>query len=304
MELRTKTVVPGLDNTFSGTATPDASLRVLNASGTPIVTTPITADATTGEFNFNRVVSSGAKKLEFKIEQTKNGKTVTSQLFSLAADTAAAPAPVTVDNKTVEAGVENTFTGTGPGDATFRVLNVSNSQIVPGELPIGSDGKWTFDRVVSKTATKFDFKLEVKLADGTTYRTKNFSIAASTFRPVELRTKTVVPVLDNTFSGTATPDASLRVLNASGTPIVTTPITPMPPRVSSTSTASSPAARRSSSSRSSRPRTARRSPRSCSPSRRTPLQHLPRSRSTTRPSRRVWRTPSPAPGPGTRRSVS
>ncbi len=116
--------------------------------------------------------------------------------------------------------MENTFTGTGPGDATFRVLNVSNSQIVPGELPIGSDGKWTFDRVVSKTATKFDFKLEVKLADGTTYRTKNFSIAASTFRPVTLDQTTVTPGVSNRFSGTGTPNATYRVLNVSGTQIV------------------------------------------------------------------------------------
>lgn len=218
--MTTKTVIAGLENTFTGTATPGASLRVLNASGSQIVNGTITADSTTGAFTFHRVVSSGASKLDFKIEQTKDGKKLTSPLFSLAADTANAPAPVAVQTKSVEAGVENTFTGTGPAGATYRVLNVSNTQIVPGTFTIGTDGKWTFTRVVSKTASKFDFKLEVTLPSGQTYRTKNFSLQASIFRPVTVDQTSVTPGVSNHFTGTGTPGATYRVLNVSGTQIV------------------------------------------------------------------------------------
>lgn len=220
VEMTTKTVIPGLENRFTGTATRDASLRVLNASGTQIVNGTINTDPEDGTFSFNRVVSANATKLDFKIEQTKDGKKVTSPIFSLAAEAAAAPAPVTVENKSVEAGVENTFTGTGPADAKFRVLNLSNTQIVPGEFDIEDDGKWQFSRVVSRTATKFDFKLEVTLPSGQVYRTKAFSLQASTFRPVTVDQTSVTPGVSNRFSGTATPDATYRVLNVSGTQIV------------------------------------------------------------------------------------
>ena len=220
VEMTTKTVIPGLENRFTGTATRDASLRVLNASGTQIVNGTINTDPEDGTFSFNRVVSANATKLDFKIEQTKDGKKVTSPIFSLAAEAAAAPAPVTVENKSVEAGVENTFTGTGPADAKFRVLNLSNTQIVPGEFDIENDGKWQFSRVVSRTATKFDFKLEVTLPSGQVYRTKAFSLQASTFRPVTVDQTSVTPGVSNRFSGTATPDATYRVLNVSGTQIV------------------------------------------------------------------------------------
>jgi hypothetical protein len=220
VEMTTKTVIPGLENRFTGTATPGASLRVLNVSGTQIVNGTINADPDNGTFTFNRVVSANATKLDFKIEQTKDGKKVTSPMFSLAADATAAPAPVAVENTAVEAGVENTFTGTGPADAKFRVLNLSNTQIVPGEFDIESDGKWQFSRVVSRTATKFDFKLEITLPSGQVYRTKAFSLQASAFRPVTVDQKSVTPGVSNHFSGTATPDATFRVLNVSGTQIV------------------------------------------------------------------------------------
>ncbi|WP_251160497.1 hypothetical protein [Curtobacterium sp. P97] len=218
--LATKTVIPGLENTVTGHATPGASLRILNASGTQIVTGTITADSATGAFSFTRVVSKGASKLEFAIEQTKDGKKLTSPLFSLAADTAAAPAPVVVDNTIVEAGVENTFTGKGPAGAVYRVLNVSNTQIVPGTFAISKDGDWTFTRVVSSTASKFDFKLEITLPSGQQYRTSVFSLAATVFRPVTVDQTSVTPGVPNRFTGNGTPGATFRVLNVSGTQIV------------------------------------------------------------------------------------
>ncbi|MBE7195291.1 MAG: hypothetical protein INR66_22790 [Gordonia polyisoprenivorans] len=170
----TESMVPGKSNTFNGTGEPGATYRVLNISGTQIV--PGTHKVNeAGNWSFDRVVSNGAAKFDFKIEQTKGGAPVTSQLFSVKA---ASVTPVTVDNKTVTPGVNNTFTGTATPGATYRVLNVSGTQIVPGIHTVGHDGKWSFDRVVSTGAKEFRFALE-QTVNGTPTTSELFTITAN-----------------------------------------------------------------------------------------------------------------------------
>jgi len=168
-------VTPGRSNTFTGTGEPGATYRVLNVSGTQIVpgTFQVGAD---GRWTFNRVVSNGAPNFRFVIEQTKNGQIEKSKLFTI---DAADFAPVTVDNRSVTPGVSNHFTGTGEPGATYRVLNVSGTQIVPGSFQVGNDGKWAFDRVVSRGATEFRFALEVT-KNGRTEVSELFTLAADT----------------------------------------------------------------------------------------------------------------------------
>lgn len=170
------TVTPGVTNTFSGKGEPDASYEVLNVSDTPLVPGTLQIDAD-GNWTFDRVISSDAREFRFKIRQTKDGITETSELFVLPANEGFAP--VTLDTRTVRPGEVNTFTGTGPKGATFEVLNASGNAIVPGRFQIGDDGVWSFDRMVSAGQLDFKFKLHITI-DGASYTTSLFTVSANT----------------------------------------------------------------------------------------------------------------------------
>ncbi|WP_412169105.1 hypothetical protein ACLUS2_015695 [Curtobacterium flaccumfaciens pv. flaccumfaciens] len=209
-------VRPGLSNTFTGTAEPGATFRVLNVSGTQIVPGTFEVNAQ-GNWTFNRVVSAGASNFRFVIEQTKNGQTEKSELFTI---NAAALAPVTVTTpERVTPGRSNTFTGTGEPGATFRVLNISGTQIVPGTHDVDAQGNWTFDRVVSNGASNFRFVIE-QTKNGQVEKSEPFTINAADFAPVTVANRSVTPGAVNTFTGTGEPGASYRVLNITGTQIV------------------------------------------------------------------------------------
>jgi len=209
-------VRPGLSNTFTGTAEPGATFRVLNVSGTQIVPGTFEVDAQ-GNWSFNRVVSAGASNFRFVIEQTKNGQTEKSELFTI---NAAALAPVTVTTpERVTPGRSNTFAGTGEPGATFRVLNISGTQIVPGTHEVDAQGNWTFDRVVSNGASNFRFVIE-QSKNGQTEKSELFTINAADFAQVTVANRSVTPGAVNTFTGTGEPGASYRVLNITGTQIV------------------------------------------------------------------------------------
>ncbi|PYY40302.1 hypothetical protein DEJ03_16535 [Curtobacterium sp. MCLR17_043] len=151
------TVSAGAVNTFSGTATPGAEYRVVNASGTEIVTGgPFSIDER-GRWTFQRVVSNGATEFRFALQQSRNGSVSTSPLFTFHPQEIA---PVSVTTTSVEPGVLNHFSGRGHPGATFRVLNISGTDIVPGHHVVGDDGSWAFDRVVSKGATEFRFVIQ------------------------------------------------------------------------------------------------------------------------------------------------
>ncbi|WP_418516456.1 hypothetical protein ACNUCX_02630 [Curtobacterium flaccumfaciens pv. flaccumfaciens] len=209
-------VRPGVSNTFTGTAEPGATFRVLNVSGTQIVPGTFEVNAQ-GNWTFNRVVSAGASNFRFVIEQTKNGQTEKSELFTI---NAAALAPVTVTTpERVTPGRSNTFTGTGEPGATFRVLNISGTQIVPGTHEVDAQGNWTFDRVVSNGASNFRFVIE-QTKNGQVEKSELFTINAADFAPVTVANRSVTPGVVNTFTGTGEPGASYRVLNITGTQIV------------------------------------------------------------------------------------
>jgi hypothetical protein len=209
-------VTPGRSNTFTGTAEPGATFRVLNVSGTQIVpgTFEVGAD---GRWSFDRVVSNGASNFRFVIEQTKNGQVAKSELFTV---NASALAPVTVTTpERVTPGRSNTFTGTGEPGATFRVLNISGTQIVPGTHEVDAQGNWTFNRVVSNGASNFRFVIE-QTKNGQVEKSELFTINAADFAPVTVANRSVTPGVVNTFTGTGEPGASYRVLNITGTQIV------------------------------------------------------------------------------------
>lgn len=83
-------VAPGVENTITGTATPNATFQVVDAAGTVIVPGgPFTVDGA-GKWSFRHLVPAGATEFQFAIQQTAWGKPVTSELFTLPADTVGA----------------------------------------------------------------------------------------------------------------------------------------------------------------------------------------------------------------------
>lgn len=151
-------VNPGVVNTIRGKATPDATFQVVDDDGSVIVPGgPFRVDSS-GNWSFDHLVPSGSTEFRFTIVQSAWGQSDTSDPFTLPADTLR---DVTVDTVSVRDGVANTFTGTATPGATYRVLNVSDNEIVAGgPFRIDESGKWSFDRVVSRGATEFRFKLE------------------------------------------------------------------------------------------------------------------------------------------------
>ncbi|WP_144709999.1 hypothetical protein [Curtobacterium pusillum] len=82
----TETVKPGEVNTFDGTGPKGARYEVLNASGTTILPGVRTIDQN-GRWSFERAVSAGQVKFEFKLRITIDGTSYTSKLFTVAANT-------------------------------------------------------------------------------------------------------------------------------------------------------------------------------------------------------------------------
>ncbi|MCS6548020.1 hypothetical protein NYS50_09035 [Curtobacterium flaccumfaciens pv. flaccumfaciens] len=171
------TVTPGVSNRISGTGEPGASFRVLNPSGTQIVPGTLEVDGD-GNWSFERVVTSGATKFEFVIEQTKGDQgPEPSEVFTLNANQGFAPIELTT--RAVDPGTVNTFEGTGPAGATLTVLNASGTQIVPETVTVTPEGTWSFERAVSRGATKIDFKFAVSVS-GSAYTTSLFTVYANT----------------------------------------------------------------------------------------------------------------------------
>ncbi|PZF67035.1 hypothetical protein DEJ33_07200 [Curtobacterium sp. MCPF17_047] len=223
-------VVAGTTNTIEGTATKDATLKIVNAWGTDLLGTPVTVDST-GHWSFDRAISASAKSFQFKIVQTKGSLTETSALFTLNAEDPAASLvdPTVTGPAAVQLGVNNTFTGTATKDATLKIVNASGTDLLGHPVTVDSDGNWTFDRIVSRSAKNFTFFIE-QSKNGATKKSGAFVInpedpAASLVDPTVTDPATVNLGVNNTFTGTATKDATLKIVNASGTDLLGHPVT-------------------------------------------------------------------------------
>ncbi|MBB1196151.1 hypothetical protein [Curtobacterium flaccumfaciens] len=212
------TYTPGA-RAFEGTAEAGATITATDQRGRELFTTPVTgARSGVGTWKASaNLTSTAGYELTFT-QTTADGRTSVMRDITFEAE-AQTVAPVTVTTKTVTAGVSNHIAGTATPGATFRVLNPSGTQIVPGTHQVTADGTWSFDRVVSKGAAKLDIVIE-QTVNGTPKKSGTFSLAASAERNVTVTTKTVTAGVSNHIAGTATPGATFRVLNPSGTQIV------------------------------------------------------------------------------------
>ncbi|MCS6550273.1 hypothetical protein NYS55_02420 [Curtobacterium flaccumfaciens pv. flaccumfaciens] len=212
------TYTPGA-RAFTGTAEAGATITATDQRGRELFTAPVTGTRSgVGTWKASADLTSAAGYELTFTQKTTDGRT--SVMRNIAFDAEAQTVePVTVTTKTVTAGISNHITGTATPGATFRVLNPSGTQIVPGTHKVATDGSWSFDRVVSKGATKLDIVIE-QTVNGTAKKSGTFSLTASTERNVTVTTKTVTAGVSNHITGTATPGATFRVLNPSGTQIV------------------------------------------------------------------------------------
>ncbi|WP_433931395.1 hypothetical protein [Curtobacterium flaccumfaciens] len=204
---------------FTGTAEAGATITATDQRGRELFTAPVTGTRSgVGTWKASADLTSAAGYELTFTQKTVDGRT--SVMRNIAFDAEAQTVePVTVTTKAVTAGISNHVAGTATPGATFRVLNPSGTQIVPGTHQVATDGSWSFDRVVSKGATKLDIVIE-QTVNGTAKKSGTFSLAASTERNVTVTTKTVTAGVSNHITGTATPGATVRVLNPSGTQIV------------------------------------------------------------------------------------
>ncbi len=169
-------VTPGVTNTFEGTAEPGADYQVVNRWGTVLLDDLKVNDE--GEWTFQRQINKDAKSFEFKIVQRKGDVgPEESQLFLIEANEGFAP--ILTETKTVRPGEVNTFEGTGPANATFRVLNASGTEL-EGPVQIDENGHWKFDRLMSTGIDKFQFKAEVTVDGVPPYTSGLFTIWANT----------------------------------------------------------------------------------------------------------------------------
>ncbi|WP_144709993.1 hypothetical protein [Curtobacterium pusillum] len=88
-------------------------------------------------------------------------------------------APVTVTTSTVSPGARNTITGTGEPSASFRVLNASGGEKVPGPHVVDAQGRWSFSVKVPAGALQYGFFIE-QTKNGATTTSKRFVIPADT----------------------------------------------------------------------------------------------------------------------------
>jgi len=171
------TYTPGA-RAFAGTAEAGATITATDQRGRELFTAPVTGTRSgVGTWKASADLTSAAGYELTFTQKTADGRT--SVMRNIAFDAEAQTVePVTVTTKTVTAGVSNHITGTATPGATFRVLNPSGTQIVPGTHTVATDGSWSFDRVVSKGAAKLDIVIE-QTVNGTAKKSGTFSLAAS-----------------------------------------------------------------------------------------------------------------------------
>jgi hypothetical protein len=171
------TYTPGA-RAFTGTAEAGATITATDQRGRELFTAPVTGTRSgVGTWKASADLTSAAGYELTFTQKTTDGRT--SVMRNIAFDAEAQTVePVAVTTKTVTAGISNHITGTATPGATFRVLNPSGTQIVPGTHKVATDGSWSFDRVVSKGATKLDIVIE-QTVNGTAKKSGTFSLAAS-----------------------------------------------------------------------------------------------------------------------------
>jgi hypothetical protein len=204
---------------MTGSGEPGSAVEVRDRSTGDTVVGSGTVFAT-GRWTITTAPLDRAEHVLHVVQRSKGANTTEAEVTINPGETGRL-APITLAGpSTVTPGVDNVFTGTAEPGASYEVLNVSGTPLVPGSLTVDASGRWTFTRPVDWRATEFTFVIR-QTKDGITETSELFRIAANSgFDPVTVTTQTVKPGESNTFTGTGPKGAEYQVLNASGAVIV------------------------------------------------------------------------------------
>ncbi|GGL68889.1 hypothetical protein GCM10009706_04080 [Curtobacterium citreum] len=226
---------PGVQNRFSGTATPGATLRVGFLTGWQQSPEDITVRAD-GTWSFDHTPPAGLSSLLMRFTQQVGGTERVSQIFTLAPgagtptpEDPTAPRDVTLQNTTFIPGMANRFSGTATPGATLRVGFLTGWQSHPHDIPVGADGTWSFDHTPPAGSESLLMRFSQRV-DGVERVSPVFTLTAGAGTPApevpaELADPAVVTERvqaggKRRIDGTATPGAYLTVLDPDGRTMV------------------------------------------------------------------------------------
>lgn len=206
--------------TFRGTAAPNAAIAATNQWGTPMGSATASLQ---GDWAFDRYLGPTSAGYDITFVATK-GSNVQEQTIHLDYRETNVPVSVTsiADGDTYRPGM-NVLEGTGTPGATVRAVNATNNWNVPmGQAEVDSEGNWALPERNWGPANDYAIKVTQTNPDKSTTET-TVNVKAPRFAPLVLTSPAVGDTYENgvaaTFTGTATPFATVTVSSATSSTI-------------------------------------------------------------------------------------
>ncbi|UBQ03022.1 hypothetical protein [Curtobacterium sp. TXMA1] len=219
---------PGNDLVLKGVSQQNSLLRVFEKDNKGTILGSTTADPDDGGWAIP-VRGLEDREYELVVATTSIGYNLTTTEITINPGKSVELDPATVTTESVKPGTTNTIEGSATPGSSLRIQNKWGTDLLGEDVPVDNNGRWSFDRVISASATNFAFKI-VQTKGSLTTTSELFTVtaddpAASLVDPTVTAPTEVALGVNNTFTGTATPGASLKIVNASGTDLLGHPVT-------------------------------------------------------------------------------
>ncbi|TCK65419.1 Ig-like domain-containing protein [Curtobacterium sp. PhB136] len=215
------TYTAGKDYTFTGTATPGATITATNQWGTKVFETR--ANQSNGTWTSARQYGPTAEYTLTFVQKALDGKTDKREGFVLKPLVTETPMTITShkDGDSYRPG-SNTFTGVGTPGATVTARNQWNT--VMGSATVKENGDWAFERTMGPSAPYTLTFTQTK--DGKTINTVPLNLAAPVVQDFALTSpaagETYTPMKATTFTGKASAFSKITVTTTLGTKVFET----------------------------------------------------------------------------------
>ncbi|ROP65153.1 Ig-like domain-containing protein [Curtobacterium sp. ZW137] len=215
------TYTAGKDYTFTGTATPGATITATNQWGTKVFETR--ANQSNGTWTSTRQYGPTAEYTLTFVQKALDGKTDKREGFVLKPLVTETPMTITShkDGDSYRPG-SNTFTGVGAPGATVTARNQWNT--VMGSATVKENGDWAFERTMGPSAPYTLTFTQTK--DGKTINTVPLNLAAPVVQDFALTSPaagdTYTPMKATTFTGKASAFSKITVTTTLGTKVFET----------------------------------------------------------------------------------
>jgi hypothetical protein len=214
------TYSPDQNLTFTGTATPGAAIVATNQSGDEMFRTR--ADQTDGSWRATRKWGPSAEYVLTITQTALDGTTDRITDFRLSPDVPWTPMTVTsdADGDAYRPGTHE-FSGAGTPGATIVATDTASGRI--GSATVAKDGSWSFD---AELGPDVDYEITFEQTRGSESNVVELGLVAPRFRPFVLTSpqegEQYLPGVQSTFTGTASPFATITVHTQRGTHVFTT----------------------------------------------------------------------------------